>query len=92
LFLKYTLNYIRFYYHSWVDTSSGGLLVPESIIRPIVSASALTWFITNMYFKTTVEDYLVTNMYFKTTVEDHLVTNMYFKTSVEDHSVTNMYL
>ena len=31
--------------HHWVDTSAGGLLVPESIILPVVSASALTWFI-----------------------------------------------
>ena len=33
-----------FYYYHWVDTSAGGLLVPEGIIRPVVSASALTWF------------------------------------------------
>jgi hypothetical protein len=26
------------YYH-WVDTSAGGLLVPEGIIQPVVSAS-----------------------------------------------------
>ena len=31
-------------YH-WVDTSAGGLLVPEGIIRPVVGALALTWFI-----------------------------------------------
>jgi len=35
-----------FYYYHWVDTSAGNLLVPESIIRPVVSAAALTWFIT----------------------------------------------
>ena len=28
----------------FVDTSAGGLLVPVGIIRPVVSASALTWF------------------------------------------------
>jgi len=28
----------------WVDTSAGVLLVSEGIIRPVVSASALTWF------------------------------------------------
>jgi hypothetical protein len=36
--------YVCKYYHR-VDTSAGGLLVPESIIRPEVSASALAWFI-----------------------------------------------
>jgi hypothetical protein len=33
-------------YH-WVDTSVGGLLVSESVIRPVVSAWAMTWF--NVY-------------------------------------------
>jgi hypothetical protein len=28
------------------DTSAGKLLVPAGIIRPVVSAAALTWFIT----------------------------------------------
>jgi hypothetical protein len=28
-----------------VDSSAAGLLVPEGIIRPVVSASALTWYI-----------------------------------------------
>ena len=28
----------------FVDTSAGGLLVAEGIIRPVVSVSALTWF------------------------------------------------
>ena len=28
-----------------VDTSAGGLLVLEDIIRPVVNVSALTWFI-----------------------------------------------
>jgi hypothetical protein len=27
------------------DTSAGKLLVPEGIIRPVVSAATLTWFI-----------------------------------------------
>jgi hypothetical protein len=35
-----------FYYYHWVDTSAGGLLVPEDIIRPVVNASALACFIT----------------------------------------------
>ena len=30
--------YPRLYYYHWVDTSSGGLLVPEVIIHPVVSA------------------------------------------------------
>ena len=29
----------------WVDTSAGGLLVPEGTISPVVSVSALAWFI-----------------------------------------------
>jgi hypothetical protein len=32
------------YYDRWVDTIVGGLLVPEGIIRPVVSVSTLTWF------------------------------------------------
>ena len=31
-----------FYYYHWVDTTAGGLLVPEGIIRPVVGASVLT--------------------------------------------------
>jgi hypothetical protein len=34
------------YYYHWVDTSAGGLLVPEDITRPVVNASALACFIT----------------------------------------------
>ena len=30
---------ICFYYYNWVDTSAGGLLVPESVIFPVVSVS-----------------------------------------------------
>jgi len=36
--------YMRFYYYHWVDTSASGLLVFECIIRPLISASILTWF------------------------------------------------
>jgi len=36
------------YYH-YVDTSASGRLVPEGIIRPVVSDSALTWFIGYIY-------------------------------------------
>ena len=42
--------YLRFYYYHRVDTSAGGLLDPECIICPVVSASALSWFITYVYF------------------------------------------
>ena len=34
-----------FYYYHWINTYAGGLLVPAAIIRPVVSVSALTWFI-----------------------------------------------
>jgi len=34
------------YYYHWVDTSAGGPLVPEDIIRPEVSVTELIWFIT----------------------------------------------
>ena len=40
----------QFFYH-WVDTSAGGLLVLEGIIRPVISASALTWFIKYIYYR-----------------------------------------
>jgi hypothetical protein len=40
-----------FYYYYWVDTSAGGLLVPQGIIRPVVSVvSALPWFIRYIYY------------------------------------------
>jgi len=43
LFLKgvvrTTFDIKRFYYYYWVDTSAGELLVPEGIIRPVVSVS-----------------------------------------------------
>jgi hypothetical protein len=40
-----TLNLMStFYYYHWVDITGVGLLVPEGIIRPVVSAAALTWF------------------------------------------------
>ena len=31
------------------DISAGGLLIPQGIIRPLVSVSALTWFITYIF-------------------------------------------
>ena len=42
--------YLRFYYYHWVDTSVGELLVPEGNICPVVSASALTWFIRYIHY------------------------------------------
>ena len=33
-----------------INTSAGGLLVPEGIIRPVVSASALTWCSRYIYY------------------------------------------
>ena len=35
------------YYYHRVDTSAGGLIVPDGIIRPVISASTLSWF--NIY-------------------------------------------
>ena len=32
-----------------IDTSTGELLVPEGILRPVVNASTLTWFTGIMY-------------------------------------------
>jgi hypothetical protein len=46
--------YLRFYYYYWVDTPDDGLLVPEGIIRPVVSASALIWFIRYIYYSNLV--------------------------------------
>ena len=43
-----------FYYYHWVDTTAGGLLVPEGIIRPVVSASALTT-ISKIHFDTNLQ-------------------------------------
>jgi len=39
-----------FYYYHCVDISACGLLVPKGIISPVVSASALTWFIRYIYY------------------------------------------
>jgi hypothetical protein len=36
--------------NDWVNTSAGGVLVSQGIIRPVVSASALTWFIRYIYY------------------------------------------
>ena len=36
--------------YDWVYTSAGGVFVPHGIIRPVVSASVLTWFIRYIYY------------------------------------------
>ena len=33
-----------FHYYDCIDTSAGGLIVPDHIIRSVVSVSVLTWF------------------------------------------------
>jgi hypothetical protein len=45
----YYVRYLRFYYCHWLDTSAGGPFDPEGIIFPVVSVSALTWFIRYIY-------------------------------------------
>jgi hypothetical protein len=42
--------YLRFYYTRWVDITAGVLLVPEGIIHPVITVSALTWFIRYIYY------------------------------------------
>jgi len=49
------LNLIStFYYYHWVYTSTDGLLLPKGIIRLVVSALELTWFIRYLLSKFTV--------------------------------------
>ena len=43
-----------FYYFHWIDTSVGGLLVPDGSIRPVVSASALTLLTRYIIYKKTL--------------------------------------
>ena len=38
------------YIYDWVNTSAGGVLIPKGIIRPVVNASALTWFSRYIYY------------------------------------------
>jgi hypothetical protein len=52
--LSYTtvvLQYLQFYYYYKVNTSAGGLLVPDGIIHSVVCVSVLTLFIryTNIF-------------------------------------------
>jgi len=48
--------YVFHYYH-WVDTSDCKLLVPEDIIRQVVSASELTWFIIYIMYPKSLKYY-----------------------------------
>jgi hypothetical protein len=48
------LDVFVFIFYHWVNTSVGGLIVPEGIIRPVVGVSALTWFIIYLLLKFTV--------------------------------------
>jgi len=43
------LDIYVFYYYHWVDTSAGGLLVPNGIIHPLYGNFRLTGFITYTY-------------------------------------------
>jgi len=36
------LFYLSFYYYHWIDTTTGGLLVPKGMIRTVASVSVLT--------------------------------------------------
>jgi hypothetical protein len=45
------MRYLRFYYYHCVNTSAGGVLVHEGIIRPEINLSALTWFIRYMSYR-----------------------------------------
>ena len=50
----YGLLVIFFYYHSWVDASTDGLLVP----CPVVGVSAHTWI--NIFFNLVINIYIYT--------------------------------
>ena len=39
------------YYYDWVDISDGELLVPKGILRSVVTASLLAWFIRYICYK-----------------------------------------
>ena len=42
-------NHIYVYYHHWVNTSDGGLLIPNGIIGPVISAFARTFLVSIRY-------------------------------------------
>jgi hypothetical protein len=43
--------YLRYHCNHWVDTSTGKLIVPDDIIRQVVGAPELTWFISIIVIK-----------------------------------------
>ena len=45
------IRYLLLYYYQWIDTSIGGILVPEGIIRSVVSASEQIWFIRYIFYR-----------------------------------------
>jgi len=47
---SHQIRYLGLYYYHWVDTSAGGLLVPEGIIHRVVSVSAKSWLIRLLKF------------------------------------------
>ena len=49
-FVNYIVPSKEHYYYYWVDTTSGGLLIPDGITYPFVSVSVLTWFIRYIYY------------------------------------------
>jgi hypothetical protein len=44
--------------YDWVNPSAGGVFVPHGIIRPVVSASTLTWFIFYLEQESNIEDFI----------------------------------
>ena len=44
------IRFLRFYDYHWVETSDGGLLVPEVIIFLVGSASTWTWFFRDIFY------------------------------------------
>jgi hypothetical protein len=63
-------------YH-WVVTSVGGLLIHESIIRPVVSTSTLTWFIRYHWVVTSVGGLLIPESIIRPVVSTSTLTISY---------------
>jgi len=64
--IKTTCIFENVYCYHWVDTSVGGLLVPDIMFRPVVSVSARTWFIriqSNLYIKGTQGNLKMCSLY-----------------------------
>ena len=49
-FLNLISTFLLLSVYRWVDTSAGGLVVPEGIIHQVVRASTMTWFIRYIYY------------------------------------------